>query len=95
MSLGKVGNSWYTTASGLFSERAHFCLTENFRDAERAVISERYFVIDALTGDVTRYASSMQAYTDKPYRALLTTCGYDNVRFHPSLKGEEDESTNW
>ena len=94
-SLGKVGNSWYTTVSGLFSERAHFCLTENFWDAERTIATERYFVIDALTCDVTRYASSMQAYTDEQYRALLTTCGYQDVRFYPSLQGEVEESTNW
>jgi SAM-dependent methyltransferase len=94
-SLGKVGNSWYTTSGGLFSECAHFCLTENFWDAERAIATERYFIIDASTGDVMRYASSMQAYADEQYRALLTTCGYHDVRFYPSLKGEVDESTDW
>lgn len=94
-SLGKVANSWYTTNSGLFSERPHFCLTENFWDAERAIATERYFVVDTATGDVTRYASSMQAYTDEQYRALLAACGYRDVRFYPSLKGEADESTNW
>lgn len=99
-SVGKVGKSWYTTGSGLFSDRAHFCLTENFWDAERAIATERYFIIDALTGDVTRYASSMQAYTDEQYRALLTACGYHNVQFYGSLRGDVDtpiagESTNW
>lgn len=94
-SIGKVGNSWYTTGSGLFSERAHFCLTENFWDAERTIATERYFIIDASTGEVTRYASSMQGYTDEQYRALLMTCGYCDVRFYPSLRGEVDESTNW
>ncbi len=94
-SLGKVGNSWYTTGSGLFSERAHFCLTENFWDVACAVATERYFIIDASTGAVTRYASSMQAYTDEQYRALLATCGYHDVRFYPSLQGEVAESTNW
>ena len=93
-SVGKVANSWYTTSSGLFSNRAHFCLTENFWDAKRAVATERYFIIDALTGDVTRYASSMQAYTDEQYRALLTACGYNNVQVYPSLKGDVHESTD-
>jgi hypothetical protein len=61
----------------------------------QVVVTERDFFIDATTGDVTRYASSMQAYTDEHYKALSTTCGYDNVRFYPSLRGEVDESTNW
>jgi SAM-dependent methyltransferase len=93
--LGKVANSWYTTGSGLFSEHAHFCLTENFWDAERALATERYFVIDASTGAVTRYAASMQAYTGEQYQALLTTCGYHHVRFYPSLTGDEDASAHW
>ncbi len=93
--LGKVPNSWYTTTGGLFAEKAHFCLTENFWDAERTIATERYLIIDAATGDVTRYASSMQAYTEEQYRALLMACGYRDVRFFPSLRGEVDESTNW
>jgi len=94
-SLGKVANSWYTAVSGLFSERPHVCLTESFWDAECALATERHFIVDAATGAVTRYTSSMQAYTDEQYRALLETCGYRDVRFYPSLKGEVDESTNW
>jgi SAM-dependent methyltransferase len=99
-SLGKVGNSWYTTGRGLFSESAHFCLSENFWDAERAIATERYFIIDALSGDVTRYASSMQAYTDEQYRTLLAVCGYHNVQLYDSLRGDVDtplqgESPNW
>jgi len=86
--VGKVANSWYTTSCGLFLDRAHFCLTENFWDRQRAVATERYFIIDALTGDVARYASSMQAYTDDQYRALLTTCGYRGVQFYRSLAGD-------
>jgi SAM-dependent methyltransferase len=94
-SLGKVGNSWYTTVGGLFSERAHLCLTENCWDTDLAVATTRHFIVDAATGDVTRYASSMQAYTDEQYRALLMACGYHDVRFYPSLRGEAGESTNW
>lgn len=91
--LGKVPNSWYTAQSGLFSDRAHFCLTENFWDVERAVATERFFIIDAATGAVTRHAASMQAYTDAHYRALLTGCGYQNVQFYPSLQGDAPESS--
>lgn len=82
-SLGKVPNSWYTTTSGLFSERVYFCLTKNFWDAERGSTTERYFIIDAATGDVTCYASSMQAYTDEQYRALLRLVGIATCDFIP------------
>jgi hypothetical protein len=60
----EVGNgaaSWYSTESGLFSDRPHLCLEKSFWDAGIRAATERYLIIDALTGKVTRYASSMQA----------------------------------
>jgi hypothetical protein len=39
-----------------------------------------------------RYAQSMQAYTDVDHRALLTECGFTDVKFFPSLVGVEDET---
>jgi len=85
--IGKQPASWYSTESGLFSDRPHICLTENFWDAEQNVATVRYFIVDGSTGDVTRYAGCTQAYTHKQYRALLEECGFGNVIFHPSLSG--------
>ena len=90
--IGKQPASWYSTESGLFSDRPHICLTENFWDAEQNVATVRYFIVDGSTGDVTRYAGCTQAYTHKQYRALLEECGFGNVIFHPSLRGDIDES---
>ncbi len=87
------GNSWwYTTESGLFSEKPHICLYESFWDPEQEAVSERYYIVDALSGEVTPHASSMQAYTEEGYESLLTSCGFVDVEFQPSLKGEVDES---
>ncbi|MBN1872950.1 MAG: class I SAM-dependent methyltransferase [Anaerolineae bacterium] len=91
--LGEAASSWYSTASGLFSAHPHLCLEENFWDAERAVTTTRYFIIDATTGVVTRHAASMQAYTDEDYRALLADCGFSDVTFFPSLTGSMVEDT--
>jgi len=40
---------------------------------------------------VTRYASTMQAYTNDQYRSLLEECGFHDVEFHPSLEGKETD----
>ena len=64
-------------------------LEESFWDEAACVATCRYFVIDARTGDVSRYASSTQAYTDDELRAVLGACGFSDVRFHPSLTGDE------
>lgn len=84
---GKEPASWYTSPSGLFSSKPHLVLTENFWDPGRGVTTHRHYVIDAATGEVTRHADSMQAYTEGDYRALLEAAGFQDVLFYPSLTG--------
>ena len=89
---GRQGNSWYFSKGGLFSEKPHLCLEQRFWDANSTTATTRFFIIDASTGDVTRYALSAQAYTDAQYHSLLAECGFEDVKFFPSLTGTEDES---
>ena len=88
---GKRGSSWYSSPGGLFSDRPHLCLTENFWDEGRCVVTTRFLIVDAETGHVTPHAMSTQAYTGEQYRALLARCGFGCIEFHPSLAGGEDE----
>ena len=85
--LGEQPSSWYSTEKGLFSAEPHLCLQESLWDGEDGVAIQRYYVIDAATGDVTRHSSSTQAYTNEAYRSLLTECGFGDVAFYPSLGG--------
>ncbi len=52
----------------------------------------RYFIVDAETAGVIRYAASYQAYTDAEYASLLAGCGFTGIEFWPSLAGTVDES---
>ena len=90
--IGQQPASWYSAERGLFSERPHLCLTESFWDGRQNVAIQRYFIVDAATGAVTRHASSTQGYTDEEYQSLLEECGFGEVVFHPSLHGDPDES---
>ena len=85
--IGKKPSSWYSSEQGLFSNEPHLCLQESYWDAESGVAIERYYVVDAVTGEVTRHSASVQAYTDEAYRSLLTGCGFEGVQFYPSLDG--------
>jgi SAM-dependent methyltransferase len=89
---GASTTSWYAADSGLFSDGPHLCLEESFWDAEASTRTERYFIVDCATGDVTRHASSARAYTTEDYRRLLVGAGFADVRFYPSLTGVDDES---
>lgn len=87
--MGHACASWYSTRSGLFSDRPHLCLQEAHWDEARRAATTRYYIVDAGSGEVTRYASSMQAYSDEEYRVLLADCGLGDVAFYPSLAGDE------
>lgn len=87
-----AGTLWYSAKDGLFSNVAYICLKESIWDEESKTTTTRYFVVDASTREVTRYAQSFQAYTDEEYRSALEECGFGNIKFFPSLTGVEDES---
>ena len=90
---GRAGSSWYSCgqAGGLFSERSHLCLSESFWDSGRCSATQRFFIVDAETGDVTLHALSNEAYTDTQFQELLTRVGFGDIRFFPSLAGVEVE----
>jgi hypothetical protein len=92
--LGEQPTTWYSSESGLFSDRPHLCLKESSWDPASDTATIRYFIVDASSGEVTRYAQSLQAYTDEQYRSLLTDCGFDDVEFFPSLIGVKDATQN-
>jgi SAM-dependent methyltransferase len=88
--MGLNPSSWYSSDSGLFSDQPHLCLQENFWEDNRSVATERYIIVDAQTGRVTRYASSTQAYTQDQYLDTLKECGFQDIAFFPSLIGTID-----
>jgi SAM-dependent methyltransferase len=83
--IGEQASSWYSAKSGLFSDKPHICLDESFWDGQSSTATKRYFIIDASTGDVDRYATTYQAYTEQQYRSLLKECGFEAIEFYPSL----------
>ena len=87
--LGELPASWYSSAGGLFSEHPHVVLQENFWDVDARAATIRYYIVDPGTGQVTRYAQSMQVYTDNEYCSLLASHGFEQVQLLPGLLGLE------
>jgi SAM-dependent methyltransferase len=90
--IGLEPCSWYSADSGLFSDRPHLCLQENFWDDVQSVATQRYYIVDAETSQVTRIAASMQAYTQDQYLNMFKESGFPNIEFYPSLIGGIDPS---
>jgi SAM-dependent methyltransferase len=83
---------WYSSESDLFSDSPHLQLYESIWDETHGATTERYYVVDAVTGEITPHAASMQAYTNDEYLSLLVTNGFADMAFYPSLTGEVSES---
>lgn len=85
--MGRQEPSWYSAEQGVFSDEPYLCLTEHFWHERIRATTTRHYVIEA-SGAVTRYAQTMQAYTEADYHELLAACGFEDIEVHPSLAGE-------
>jgi SAM-dependent methyltransferase len=88
--IGQNHASWHSAESGLFSPHPHLVLSEHFWDEKLHTATIRHYVVDAETGNVIRYAQSLQAYSNAEYRALLAETGFRAVQYYPSLTGSPD-----
>lgn len=84
---GGSSSSWSSARAGLFSDRPHLLLHERFWDAARRCSTERWNVVDAGTGLVTRYALTSEAYTPEELRALLLECDFGEPECLPCRPG--------
>jgi SAM-dependent methyltransferase len=95
--VDQIGNQpamWYSADQALFSDKPHLCLMETFWDDENSVATERFFIIDAATGQVTRHAASTQAYQEEQIESILIETGFEKITFFPSLTGLPEEDAN-
>jgi SAM-dependent methyltransferase len=89
-SMGERPATWYSAKSGLFSDDPHLCLRENFWHPETQTTTIRYYLVDAATTAVRRYAQTFQAYTDEGYAEMLEESGLGDIEFHGAM-GESDQ----
>jgi SAM-dependent methyltransferase len=87
--LGNQPATWYSAENELFAEEPYLCLMESLWDEKDAVAIERYYIVDAASGEVTRYSASTKAYEDERLAEMLAQVGFQNSKFYPSLSGKE------
>jgi ubiquinone/menaquinone biosynthesis C-methylase UbiE len=92
--IGCASSTWSSASSGLFSTKPHLYLQENFWDEAGCTSTTRYIIIDAQNVAITRYAATMQAYSDEQYKTLLEESGFHQVEFHPSITGQPEPETH-
>jgi SAM-dependent methyltransferase len=90
--LGDPPPTWSASRSGLFSEAPHLLLEERAWDEASRTATERWYVIDAATSTVRRYAMSTTAYTEDELAGLLREAGFTEVERRGSLGPDGDRS---
>lgn len=90
--LGENPAHWYSSDNGLFSSDPHLVMQENYWDSENKVAIERYYVLDAQSGEVALHSASIQAYTLDDYFYMLRESGFGKIEIYPSLLGEGDQN---
>ena len=90
-SFGEAPPSWYSGESMLFSDEPHLALMECFWNESHRVTINRYIIVDAASAEATLHASTMQAYTNEEYEALLRDAGFSEIELHDSLTGDEED----
>ena len=89
--IGGEPPSWYASPGGLFSPQPHLVLQENFWNGDSQTATCRYYVIEAATAAVTRYAQTFQAYSDDEYRSLLSEHGFEDILMLPALSEQDPQ----
>lgn len=88
--IGNQPSMWYSAETGLFCDAPHLCLMETFWDEETTTATERFYIVEAASGTITRHAASTVAYTDEQLGEMLIQAGFGHVNFYPSLTGKEE-----
>jgi SAM-dependent methyltransferase len=88
---GHSATGWSSHESGLFSSSPHLLLTEAFWDSASSTATQRFYVVDGVTGEVARHALSSVAYTEDELTELLNSAGFGRVEHRPSLTGGEQD----
>jgi SAM-dependent methyltransferase len=84
---GKAPPRWMAVESGLFFDAPHLRLEQSFWLDDSAHAVGRYWIVDAATGDTTKYGWSMRAYTDAEYKSVLAEAGLNLLARYENLTG--------
>jgi 2-polyprenyl-3-methyl-5-hydroxy-6-metoxy-1,4-benzoquinol methylase len=91
--IGNQPATWYSAENELFADQPHLCLMESFWDEDQCVAIERYYIVDAASGETTRYSASTQAYEDGQLVSMLEDARFHTPDIFPSLTGKPDDQS--
>ena len=86
---GVAVTSWESARAGLFSNEPHLLLHERFWHEEEQTTTERWHVIDAGSGTVTRHAMSYLAYESEELCRLVQEAGFSTVESMERIGGAD------
>lgn len=83
--FGRCEPTWSAKPRGLFSDAPHLYLTQSHWRPDSGDATRRYFVIDAATGEVERFAQTLHAWTHAELTTLLSDLGFVAIADRPAI----------
>jgi len=83
--------TWSAVDSSPFGARPHLWLEEFAWDEEARAEIHVHWIVDADTGETSRFAQCNQAWQDEELLDALAAAGIAEVRTHPPITGVADE----
>ena len=93
--IGESATKWRSYASGLFSDKPHLFLEESFWDVKQRAAPVRYWVVDAVTAEVTMHAQTFAAYEAEEYLQLCSDAGLANAELLDGFPGQPNDDKRW
>lgn len=73
--------TWASVEYGLFSDQPYLRLDDAYWHENTKTSVERHYVVDASSGEVNLYGTTMQAYSQDEYVELLREAGYSSIEW--------------
>ena len=87
MGASQSSSSWTAAEAGLFSDKPHIVLHERFWNEALTCSTERWYVVDASSGEVTSQALTCEAYSRDQFLTAFGDAGFRDIDFRPGLPG--------
>lgn len=82
---------WQACATSVFSDRPHLWLQEYHWDERQQSEINVHWIIDAASGELSRYAQCSRAYRDAELIAFVEGAGLERPSFHPPITGVSEK----
>jgi len=77
--IGSDLSTWFSSSSGLFSDRPHLVLSDSYFDEKLNCATKRFYMIESDNDVIAKYGVTYQAYSEEEYISLFEESGFNSI----------------